>query len=171
MNVRRTLRATDGIMNDTVKLKEIRDPILKSKCAQLVLDDLPDWFGILEAKEFYIKTVCSLPFVVAFIDGECVGFFSGDIHEGHTGEIFVCGVKRKHHNKGIGTLLYNWLEDYFKRQGCIYVIVKTLSDRSSDGPYVRTRNFYRHLGFQSLLTLPEIWGENSPCLIMIKELP
>lgn len=85
-------------------------------------------------------------------------------------DIFVCGVLPEHQHNGIGKALYNVVENYFIQIGCKYVIVKTLSDVVNFKPYVQTREFYKSIGFESLITLTEMWDEENPCLIMLKRL-
>jgi len=62
------------------------------------------------------------------------------------------------------------VEKHFKRKGCEYVIVKTLSEKNPDIHYAKTRVFYKKMGFKELITLTEMWDENNPCLIMIKSI-
>ena len=66
--------------------------------------------------------------------------------------------------------MYKKLEEYFIETGCEYVIVKTLSEMNKDKNYAKTRQFYEKIGFKSLITLTEMWDENNPCLIMIKNI-
>ena len=56
------------------------------------------------------------------------------------------------------------------RKKCEYIIVKTLSEIAQYKPYLKTKEFYRKMGFSELLTLTEMWDEENPCLIMIKNL-
>ena len=35
---------------------------------------------------------------------------------------------------------------------------------------MKTKEFYRKMGFKELLTLTEMWDEENPCLIMIKNI-
>lgn len=35
-------------------------------------------------------------------------------------------------------------------------------------PYDKTRQFYQQVGFESLITLTEMWDDENPCLVMIK---
>jgi GNAT superfamily N-acetyltransferase len=92
------------------------------------------------------------------------------IHYGTTGDIYVCGVLPEYHGKGIGKKLMNTAEDYFKKNGCKYIIVKTLSEKANYEPYERTRKFYLSVGFEQLITLTEMWDAENPCLIMIKKI-
>jgi hypothetical protein len=66
--------------------------------------------------------------------------------------------------------LYNTLEDYFVNNNCEYIIAKTLNEISKYEPYGKTKKFYLKMGFKELLILIEIWDENNPCLIMIKNI-
>jgi len=90
------------------------------------------------------------------------------IHYNRTGDIYVCGIDSNYHRKGIGTLLYKTIENYFIKNACEYIIVKTLSEKNQDENYAKTREFYKKMGFKELITLTEMWDENNPCLIMIK---
>jgi len=90
------------------------------------------------------------------------------IHYNRTGDIYVCGIDPNYHGKGIGTILYKTIENYFIKNSCEYIIAKTLSELNSDKNYTKTRHFYKKMGFDELITLTEMWDENNPCLIMIK---
>lgn len=46
-------------------------------------------------------------------------------------------------------------------------MVKTLGESHPDVYYEKTRRFYKKAGFYPLEEIKEIWGEQSPCLIMI----
>jgi ribosomal protein S18 acetylase RimI-like enzyme len=48
--------------------------------------------------------------------------------------------------------------------------VKTLGPSNPDPGYARTRAFYEALGFRPLEELKQIWDEQNPCLIMVKQL-
>ena len=150
---------------------EIKDSSTKSIYTKAVLEELPEWFGNKEALDDYVVKVAELPYWAALNeDNRCIGFFSVKIHYGHTGDIFVCGVLPEYHRSGIGKSLYNLAEAYLIENGCKYVIVKTLSDTAGYQPYDKTREFYKRVGFESLITLTEMWDDENPCLIMIKPL-
>ena len=59
---------------------------------------------------------------------------------------------------------------YFLKNGCEYVIVKTISNTDPDVNYTKTRAFYKKIGFKELVALTEMMDKNNPCLIMIKYL-
>jgi len=48
--------------------------------------------------------------------------------------------------------------------------VRTLSPRSDDEFYARTRAFYEAVGFVPLLDLPELWDEDNPAMILVRAL-
>ena len=48
--------------------------------------------------------------------------------------------------------------------------VKTLGPSHPSEHYAATRQFYVARGFRPLEELTEIWGEDNPCLIMVKRL-
>lgn len=150
---------------------EIHNQDEKSACARAVLESLPDWFGNKESLEEYVKGVRSLPFRAALDkDGQCLGFFSVRIHYGHTGDIYVCGVRPEYHRMGVGKALYGQVEQFFLEKCCKYAMVETLSEKADYAPYEKTRRFYESVGFEPLITLTEMWDENNPCLIMVKPL-
>jgi ribosomal protein S18 acetylase RimI-like enzyme len=151
-------------------IREIKDGLEKEKYADSILRKLPEWFGNEAAIQEYARSAREYAFFAAFAKGVCIGFFSGKIHYGRAGDIYVCGVAPDFQGRGIGRRLYEELERYFVENNCEYVIVKTLSEMNSDKNYAETRKFYRKMGFKELLTLSEMWDENNPCLIMIKNL-
>lgn len=88
-------------------IAEISQGEQKSFYARAVLESLPDWFGNKESLEEYVKGVGDLPFWAALNgEGECLGFLSVRIHYGHTGDIYVCGVRPQCHRMGVGRALY-----------------------------------------------------------------
>lgn len=149
----------------------VTDGVSKSAYTGHVLGRLPDWFGNEQGLGEYVREVAEFPYWAAFEkNGRCIGFFSIKIQYGHTGEIYVCGVLPEYQHMGIGKALYRRGEEYLLREGCSYVVVKTLSDAVEFEPYARTRRFYHSVGFEPLLTLTEMWDAENPCLIMLKTL-
>ena len=152
------------------RIFEITDNTKKAEYTNTILRKLPEWFGIEKSLIQYVETVNKYPYWAAFDKDNCIGFFSGKIHYNRTGDIYVCRIDPKYHGKGIGTLLYKELEKNFAKSGCEYIIVKTISDKDPDENYAKTREFYKKMGFKELITLTEMWDENNPCLIMIKNI-
>lgn len=154
-----------------INIIKIKDSPTKSVYANEVLQKLPRWFGNKQALEDYVAKVAELPYWAALNkENICVGFLAVKIHYGNTGDIFVCGVLPEYHRNGIGKALYGIAEAYLIKNGCKYVVVKTLSDVVNYEPYAQTRDFYKSVGFDPLITLTEMWDEENPCLIMLKKI-
>ena len=51
-----------------------------------------------------------------------------------------------------------------------HLTVRTLSDRSDDEHYARTRAFYGATGFVPLLDLPELWDAENPAMVFVRDL-
>lgn len=156
---------------DGWKIQKIEDPEARAACTREVLEALPEWFGDPQGLAGYCGEVKTLPLWAA-VDpaGGWLGLLAVDIHYGRTGDIVVMGVKPGMHRQGVGRALYQAAEGYFRAQGCQYAMVKTLSDQVDFAPYASTRRFYEGMGFAPLVTLREMWDEENPCLIMLKNL-
>jgi len=157
-------------MKQHFEISQIIDASLKKQITETILRTLPQWFGVDESLVEYINTVGEYPFFAAFDGDNCVGFFCGKIHHNINGDIYVCGVHPDFHGFGIGTQLCHALEKYFIDFGCEYIMVKTLSPLRMSNHYEATRKFYHAVGFKDFYTNHEIWGEDNPCLIMVKNL-
>lgn len=156
-------------MTKNYHITEIQEQQKKSIYTREVLESLPEWFGNKASLEEYVEKVQELPFWAALDrEGQMPGVFSVRLHYGHTGDIYVCGVRPECHRMGIGKALYGEAERFFQEKGCKYAMVETLSDMVDYMPYEKTRHFYESMGFEPLITLTEMWDENNPCLIMVK---
>ena len=152
------------------RILEILDNKKKTEYTNTILRKLPEWFGNEKSLVEYINTVKNKHFFAAFDNENCIGFFSGKIHYNRTGDLYVLGIDPNYHGIGIGTLLYKELEKYFIDKKCEYIIVKTLSEVAEYKPYLKTKEFYKKMGFKELITLTEMWDKENPCLIMIKNI-
>jgi GNAT superfamily N-acetyltransferase len=80
------------------------------------------------------------------------------------------GVLPVRQGTGIGTTLVEHAEELLRGTGVEYLQVKTLAPSHPDEHYARTRRFYQARGFRPLEELTAIWGDENPCLIMVKRL-
>lgn len=80
------------------------------------------------------------------------------------------GILPKYHRTGTGKLLIEALETHLKKEGVKFLQVKTVSDRSEDKAYAKTREFYKGVGFTPLEIFPTLWDEWNPCLLLVKYL-
>ena len=73
----------------------------KQGIARLILEALPDWFGILESRETYIRE-CACQLFYAAYDGELpIGFICLKETGRDTSELAVAGVLKEYHRRGI----------------------------------------------------------------------
>jgi coenzyme F420-0:L-glutamate ligase/coenzyme F420-1:gamma-L-glutamate ligase len=146
---------------------EIQDPAERSRIAEAVLRDLPDWFGIEESTRRYIEDAATLPTLVVEPDA---GFLCLKQHTLRAAEIYVMGVRREQHRKGIGRALVAAAESWCRVRGIPYLHVKTLGpSRPDPGGYDATRAFYEAVGFVALEELHGLSDENNPTLILVKD--
>lgn len=149
-------------------VQEIHDPEAKAALCSAVLRDLPDWFGIEEATQAYIAKCRELPFFAALDEELHVGFVYLYPHNAYTYEVYCMGVLRRRHRQGIGRLLVDAAQEYSRGKGAKFLTVKTLADAHPDEGYRKTRKFYLSSGFLPLEVFPDLWGEQNPCLFLVK---
>jgi GNAT superfamily N-acetyltransferase len=78
-------------------------------------------------------------------------------------------VGRAYNGSGVGTALVAAVEHQLRVDGVRLFSVKTLADTHQDQGYAPTRHFYKTCGFFPLEVI-DLWGEDNPCLIMVKPL-
>ena len=150
-------------MTDVV---EIHDPAERSRIAEAVLRDLPEWFGIDEATAAYVQAAATLPTFAVEPD---LGFLCLKQHTPRAAELYVMGVRRDHHRRGLGRSLVAAAESRCRAQGIRYLQVKTLGPSRESRGYAATRAFYEALGFVALEELHGLWDEDNPALILVKD--
>jgi coenzyme F420-0:L-glutamate ligase/coenzyme F420-1:gamma-L-glutamate ligase len=148
------------------QVTEIQDPAERSRIAQAVLRDLPEWFGIEQSTVEYIETAASLPTFVVEPDA---GFLCLKQHTPRAAEVYVMGVRRDRHRRGIGRALVAEAETWCRARGIRYLQVKTLGPSRSSRGYDGTRAFYEAVGFVALEELHGLWDEDNPTLILVKD--
>jgi coenzyme F420-0:L-glutamate ligase/coenzyme F420-1:gamma-L-glutamate ligase len=146
---------------------EITDPAERSRIAEAVLRDLPEWFGIEAATAAYIEAAATLPTFAVEPD---LGFLCVKQHTPRAAELYVMGVRREHHRRGIGRALVAHAESWCRARGIRYFQVKTLGPSNSSPGYDATRAFYEARGFVALEELPGLWDEDNPALILVKDI-
>jgi ribosomal protein S18 acetylase RimI-like enzyme len=150
---------------------EIEGPLHKqSSVCVPILRALPDWFGIEKAILEYEQAIGQLPTFLAKSGGSVMGFLSLKQHNSFSAEIYVMAVHPEAQHGGMGRALAEAAEAHSRELGVEYMQVKTLGPSRPDEGYTRTRAFYAALGYRPLEEFPQIWGEQNPCLIMVKKL-
>lgn len=148
-------------------ITQITDSKEKEHIAESILTQLPDWFGLPESTKEYIKTSKTLPFWSYTSGNKPVGFIVLKETGKHTAEIYVMGVLKEYHGRGIGKALFETFQKYAREQKYEYIQVKTVA-KGHYKEYDQTNAFYEHLGFRELECLPTLWDEWNPCQIYIK---
>ena len=89
-----------------MKVIEITDDLEKMKLTRYILEALPEWFGIPEAREEYIRDSAGKSFFCAYNEAEPVGFLYLKQTGKDTVELAVMGVLKEYHRNGIGKALF-----------------------------------------------------------------
>ena len=152
-----------------MEIREIATAGEKQRIARLVLEALPDWFGIPEAREEYIKKSAAQPFFAAF-DGESVVGFLYLVETGKdTAELYVMGVLQEDPRRGVGKALFASAKQRAKELGYSFLQVKTVQ-MGKYPEYDATNRFYLALGFCEFEVFPTLWDEWNPCQIYVMSL-
>lgn len=105
----------------------------------------------------------------AFLGDRMVGFILYKQLNPEAVELAWMGILKEHRGKGIGTKMVlkslRLLDKNYK-----ICEVKTLAENHPDPGYLKTREFYKKLGFISIEIISPYpgWSEDSPCQIFVK---
>ena len=136
-----------------------------------MLEALPEWFGIPASVDAYVAAADRLPMFACFEPaGDVVGFVSVKTHTPAAAEVYVLGVKRAWHRRGIGRALIQAAAQFAHCRGAWFLTVKTLSPSNPDPNYAATRRFYEAMGFVPIEEFPMLWNSDNPCLLMLRPL-
>lgn len=156
-------------MNDLAIVRMVEDPEEKRRIARQVLEDITDWFGVVESREKYIRDSADRAFFAARCGGEDAGFACLKKTGPLAAEIAVMGVKKAYHRRGLGRALVLAAKGYAADAGMRMLQVKTVED-GVWAEYDLTNKFYRSMGFEKLEVIPELWGPEDPCQIYVMTL-
>ena len=152
-----------------MEIREQKDAVDKQRITRQILEALPDWFGIPEAREGYIEKSAEQPFFAAF-DGETPVGFLYLVQTGRdTAELYVMGVLKEYHRRGIGRTLFAAAKRRAKELGYSFLQVKTVQ-MGKYPEYDATNRFYLALGFREFEVFPTLWDEWNPCQIYVMAL-
>jgi ribosomal protein S18 acetylase RimI-like enzyme len=153
----------------SIRIICVEDVAEKKLISRTILEALPDWFGIPEAREQYIKESADQPFFAAYDSEKPIGFLCLKETGKETVELCVMGVLKDYHRKGVGMKLFERAKEMAKRQGYSFMQVKTVQmGRYED--YDATNHFYLSLGFKEFEVFPTLWDEWNPCQVYIMAL-
>lgn len=154
-----------------MEIKWIQDTDIKREIAAHILSLLPEWFGISESTAEYIRESAYMPVYRPGGSKHAIGFLSIKRNQpcrclkstpwASTRLITVVaadGCSWRPANNGAG------------RRNFLTCRSRQLDGSHPDPHYRHTRCFYAAMGFQPLECLSALWGEQSPCLLMVQYL-
>ena len=147
-------------------IRAITDAAEKQRITRLVLEALPDWFGIPESRENYIRECAGLPYFAAFDKERPIGFICLKETGKDTVELCVMGVLQEYHRHGVGKQLFGKAKETAKQLGYSFLQVKTVQMGKYDD-YDATNRFYLSLGFKEFEVFPLLWDEWNPCQVYV----
>ncbi|MEK8035084.1 GNAT family N-acetyltransferase [Ideonella sp. DXS29W] len=140
-----------------------------SEC-ELVLRDLPAWFGIESALLQYAADAEKYPTLVARESSALVGFITVRQHFEHSFEVHCMAVQAGQRRRGLGSRLLKAAESWAQLRGGRFMQVKTISPGNPSPEYAETRAFYFSAGYAALEEFPLLWSKSNPCLQLVKAL-
>lgn len=152
-----------------MEIKQIFDDAEKQDIIQYVLEALPDWFGIPEAREEYIRESIGKACLAAYHGNNPIGFLYLKETGKDTVELAAMGILKKYHRKGIGKKLVHCAKKAAYEQGYSFMQVKTVQMGKYE-EYDKTNLFYLSLGFKEFEVFPTLWDDWNPCQIYIMAL-
>ena len=150
-------------------IREISAASEKQKITRGILEALPDWFGVEESREEYIRKSADLPFYAAYDGNQPIGFICLKEIGKDTAEICVMGVLKEYHRKGVGKALFEEAKKAAVRAGYSFLQVKTVQ-MGKYADYDATNRFYISLGFKEFEVFPTLWDEWNPCQVYVMAL-
>lgn len=149
--------------------EQITDKTEKETISRQILEALPEWFGIPEARGEYITDSREQIMLAAKENGKSLGFICLKETGKATVELAVMGVLKEHHRQGIGKGLFNSAKEIAAEKGYSFMQVKTVQ-MGRYKEYDETNLFYISLGFKEFEVFPTLWDECNPCQIYVMSL-
>lgn len=138
----------------------------KKSITRGILEALPEWFGIAEAREEYIAQSAAEPFWCACDGAKPIGFLYVHQTGDATLELYAMGVLKEYHRSGAGRALFAAAYEYARANGYCFIQVKTVQ-MGKYADYDKTNLFYRSLGFREFEVFPKLWDEWNPCQVYV----
>ena len=141
----------------------------KEMISRTILEALPDWFGLPEAREEYIVNSVNQQFFAAVKEEKTIGFLCLKQTGKDTVEVSVMGVLKEFHRHGLGRKLFMKAREKAIKDGFSFIQVKTVQMGQYDN-YDNTNKFYTSLGFKEFEIFPTLWDEWNPCQVYVMAL-
>ena len=152
-----------------IRIVSVEEAAEKQRISRTVLEALPEWFGISEAREQYIKESAAQSFFAALDAENVIGFLCLKETGKEPVELSVMGVLKDYHRRGVGRKLFERAKKVAENSGYSFMQVKTVQ-MGRYAEYDATNRFYRSLGFKEFELFPTLWDERNPCQIYIMSL-
>ena len=149
-----------------MRIQMLDDRQEKQQVARVILEALPEWFGIPEARENYIRESADEIMLVSSEGGEPDGFLCLKETGRDTLELAVMGVLKEYHRQGVGTALVQAAKRIARERGYSFLQVKTVQ-MGRYPEYDATNRFYLSLGFKEFEVFPTLWDKWNPCQIYV----
>lgn len=144
----------------------VTDRAEKQEIARLILEQLPEWFGIPESREEYIAESGAQTMLAAWDGDRPIGFLCLKETGRDTLELAVMGVLKAYHRRGVGRSLFEAARQIAAEGGYSFMQVKTVRMGQYE-QYDKTNLFYQSLGFKEFEVFPTLWDEHNPCQIYV----
>lgn len=149
--------------------RAVRDVHVPDEFERLLLP-VPEWFGRPQSNAEYVDAARSMEtWTVRNDTGQVIGVTLISHHFRRSSEVHFTVVDRSAHGTGVGTAMLQSICADLRQRGVKLLQVKTWGPSHPDPNYGRTRYFYEKMGFIPLEET-DLWGERTPCLIMVKTL-
>lgn len=149
-----------------IEIRKIENAEEKRRICRVILEALPEWFGITEAREEYVSESADKLFFAA-MDGENpVGFLCLKETGRDTVELYVMGVLKARHRTGAGRVLVEAAKQTAREAGYAFMQVKTVQ-MGKYAEYDATNRFYLAMGFKEFEVFPHLWDEWNPCQVYV----
>lgn len=149
-----------------MKIIQVINDADKKYIARNILEALPEWFGIPESREEYIRDSVGKAFFCAMEKEKAVGFLYLKQTGKDTVELAVMGVLKEYHRHGIGKALFEYAKSSIKESGYSFIQVKTVQMGKYE-EYDHTNQFYISLGFKEFEVFPTLWDKWNPCQVYV----
>ena len=152
-----------------IRIVSVEEAAEKQSISRSILEALPEWFGIPESREQYIKESAAQPFFAALAAEKPIGFLCLKETGKETVELSVMGILKDYHRRGIGRKLFEQAKKAAGNHGYSFMQVKTVQ-MERYAAYDATNRFYLSLGFKEFEVFPTLWDERNPCQIYVMTL-
>ena len=152
-----------------IRIVSVEEAAEKQRVSRSILEALPEWFGIPESREQYIKESAAQLFFAALDAEKAIGFLCLKETGKETVELSVMGVLKDYQRRGLGRKLFEQAKKVVGNLGYSFMQVKTVQ-MGRYAEYDATNRFYRSLGFKEFELFPTLWDERNPCQIYVMNL-